>query len=231
MSNPRQVVYEVLEVYDEISRGYASWRSRAWELVRVLRGGVVLDLGSGHCINGLQVALMREAKYLICADIAPSMLVEARKLLNKKGFLKADFVAADASRIPLRDSVVDSLISIALVHHLPREELIKVAREVSRVLKPGGLALITSWSMRQLRFVKETLVNCIAKLLGIRKAFEYRVKWRTRGKTYVRKYFLYEVDELKRATERAGLKVISAGYVSRSNSLNSFVILTKNTYS
>ncbi|MEM0487061.1 MAG: class I SAM-dependent methyltransferase [Sulfolobales archaeon] len=231
MPNSRQVVYEVLEIYDEISRGYAYWRSRAWELVRVLRGGVVLDLGSGHCINGLQIALTREVKYLVCADIAPSMLVEGRKLLNKKGFLKADFIAADATRIPLRDSVVDSLVSIALVHHLPREELIEVAKEVSRVLKPGGLALLTSWSKRQLRFVKQTIVNCLARLLGIRKSFEYRVKWRTRRKTYVRRYFLYEVDELKKVTERAGLKAISAGYVSRSNSLNSFVVLTKNTYS
>ncbi|MEM0065943.1 MAG: hypothetical protein QXH88_03370, partial [Sulfolobales archaeon] len=74
-------------------------------------------------------------------------------------------------------------------------------------------------------------VNCLARLLGIRKSFEYRVKWRTRRKTYVRRYFLYEVNELKKVTERVGLKAISAGYVSRSNSLNSFVVLTKNTYS
>jgi len=229
MPSSREVVYEVLEVYDEIAGGYTSWRSRAWELVRVLEGGIALDLGSGHCVNGLQLALTKEVSYLVCTDIAPSMLVEARKLSRRRGFFKVDFIAADASKIPLRDSVVDSLLSIAVVHHLPKDELIDLAREVFRILKPGGLAVLTSWSKRQLRFVNQTLLNCLKKLLGFRGSCEYLVEWRTRKKTYVRRYFLYEVGDLKKIAETVGLKVISAGYVSRSNSLNSFVVLTKKT--
>lgn len=227
MLDPRQAVYEALEVYDEISHGYASWRGRAWDLVRVLKEGVVLDLGSGHCLNGVYLGAKKRVDYLICVDIAPSMLLEARRLARRKGFLRADFVAADAAAIPLRDSSVDSLISIALVHHLPKEELLKVAGEVSRVLRPTGLALITSWSKRQLRFARQTLRIYLMKLLGIPGPHDYRVKWRTRSRAYVRRYFLYEVEDLEGIAKKVGLKVASRGYVSRSNSLNSFVVLTK----
>lgn len=227
MPEPREVVYEVLEIYDEISRGYSSWRTRAWELVRVLRGGVVLDLGSGHCVNGLHLAKEKEVDYLICVDIAPSMLLEARRLARRKGFYVVDLVAADATAIPLRDSAVDSLISIALVHHLPREELRKTVNEVARVLRPAGMTLLTSWSKRQLRFVPRTLAICLMKLSGIRGLYDYRVRWRTRRKTYTRRYFLYEVEELEELAEKAGLEVTSRGYVSRSNSLNVYIVAVK----
>ncbi|MCX8184240.1 MAG: class I SAM-dependent methyltransferase [Sulfolobales archaeon] len=227
MSNSRRIVYETLEVYDEISRGYSSWRSRAWEIANVVRGGVILDLGSGHCVNGLQAALKRSVDYLICVDIAPSMLLEARELAERKKFSKVDFVAADATTIPLRGLAVDSIISIALMHHLPSEELHKTFAEIARTLKPGGLALATSWSKRQLRFVAQTFIIYLAKLLNIPGLHNYRVKWRTRRKVYTRRYFLYEVSDLEKVARKTGLRVISKGYVKQFNSLNSYVVAAK----
>ncbi|MCS7099719.1 MAG: class I SAM-dependent methyltransferase [Sulfolobales archaeon] len=227
MSSPREVIYETLEVYDEISRGYSSWRSRAWEVVKVLRGGVVLDLGSGHCVNGVHLALEKRADHLICMDIAPSMLLEARDLARRKKFSKADFVAADATAIPLRGLAVDSVISIALAHHLPTTELRKAFIEIARILKPEGLALVTSWSRRQLRFVAQTFILYVKKLLGFPGPSVYRVKWRTRRRVYTRKYFLHEVSDLERAAREAGLEIVFSGYVKQFKNLNSLIIAMK----
>lgn len=225
----RDIVYEVLEVYEAISSGYASWRSRAWKLAEVLKGGVVLDLGSGHCINGLHLSIKRNAYYLVCLDIAPSMLQEAKRTALRSGYLRVDFLAADATSIPLRHSSVDSLISIALVHHLPGEELRKFFREVSRTLKPGGQLLVTSWSRRQLRFVLHTFLNLFKTLLRPRTLPEYRVKWRTRKGVYVRRYYFYEANDLKRFAEGTGLRILTYGYVARGRNLNSFIVAMKST--
>lgn len=227
MNRAREVIYDVLEVYDNIAPGYSSWRGRPWKIVNLVKGGLVLDLGSGHCINGAYLANRKDVRYLICLDISPSMLEEARKLLSKRGVSLAEFIAADATAIPLRDESIDSIVSIAMIHHLPGSEARKVFREVTRILKPLGMAIVTSWSKRQLRFIPRTLLIYFLKLLRIPGPYDYRVSWRKKGKSYVRRYFLYEAEELKRLSEDVGLKVLSYGYITRSNSLNSYAMLLK----
>lgn len=227
MSRVREVIYDVLEVYDSIAPGYSSWRGRPWKIVNLLRGGLVLDLGSGHCVNGAYLASRKDVRYLICLDISPSMLEEARKLLSRRGVLLAEFVAADATAIPLRGDSTDSVASIAMIHHLPDSEARKAFKEVARVLRPSGMAIVTSWSRKQLRFVPRTLLIHLLKLLRIPGPHDYRVSWRRRDRTYVRRYFLYEAEELRRLAEEVGLKVLSYGYITRSNSLNSYIVLSK----
>ena len=227
MSRAREAIYDVLEVYDSIAPGYSSWRSRPWRIVDVLRGGTVLDLGSGHCANGAYLASKKDVKYLICLDISPSMLREAKSLLSRKGIPLAELVAADAAAIPLRGESIDSVASIAMIHHLPGSEARRVFEEVTRVLKPLGIAVMTSWSRRQLRFVSRTLLINLLRLLRVSGPHDYKVTWRRKGRSYTRRYFLYEAEELKRLAEDVGLKVLSYGYIARSSSLNSYIVLSK----
>lgn len=56
----------------------------------------------------------------------------------------------DCLRLPLRDSVADGVISIAVLHHLAtRERRLQALDEMRRVLAPGGRALVTVWAKDQ----------------------------------------------------------------------------------
>ena len=52
--------------------------------------------------------------------------------------------------IPLRDGVADACISIAVIHHLStKERRIQAVREIFRILKPSGSALLYAWAKDQ----------------------------------------------------------------------------------
>jgi ubiquinone/menaquinone biosynthesis C-methylase UbiE len=55
----------------------------------------------------------------------------------------ARLLQAEMTSIPLRDGSVDGITAYHAVFHVPREDHPAVYREFARVLRPGGLALLT----------------------------------------------------------------------------------------
>ncbi|XP_048837513.1 LOW QUALITY PROTEIN: alkylated DNA repair protein alkB homolog 8 [Brienomyrus brachyistius] len=56
----------------------------------------------------------------------------------------------DALDVPLRSSVCDACISIAVIHHFSTQERrLSAIKELIRLLKPGGRALISVWALEQ----------------------------------------------------------------------------------
>jgi len=73
-------------------------------------------------------------------DLSPFYLHKARSVLAP--FERVDFVEANAESIPFRDETFDVLTSIYLFHELPLRAREKVASEMARVVKKGGLLII-----------------------------------------------------------------------------------------
>jgi ubiquinone/menaquinone biosynthesis C-methylase UbiE len=202
---------ETIRSYNSIAKGYRFWRAKPWPITRVVKGKVILDAGSGPCINGAEAATRNNA-YVICLDISTTMLLEAKEILIKRGVL-GDAIAADATKMPLRSSSIDAVMAVALIHHLPKPLAEMFFREVYRVLKPRGILVATVWLWRQRRFALQTVLNYLRTLGGLlgypRK---YTVLWRTRRGNYRRVYYLYTEKELAELAEKASLKVLSLGY-------------------
>ncbi|MBS1985550.1 MAG: methyltransferase domain-containing protein [Bdellovibrionales bacterium] len=74
-------------------------------------------------------------------DLSPWYLKQARENLREES--RADFVEANAEAIPFRDASFDVVTNIFLFHELPRRVREIVAREMFRVLKPGGLLVFS----------------------------------------------------------------------------------------
>lgn len=55
---------------------------------------------------------------------------------------KAEFIEAAAEAIPLKDKSVDIAVSIYLFHELPPKVRAAAAKEIARVLKPGGIFVL-----------------------------------------------------------------------------------------
>ena len=91
----------------------------------------------------------------------------------------------DNLNIPFSDAVADAVLSIAVIHHFStKERRIAALREIFRILKPRGLALIYVWAHEQPKFAnypKNAMVD-----------------WNDQnsGKIYQRFYYLFTLQEL-----------------------------------
>ncbi|HSM04464.1 MAG TPA: methyltransferase domain-containing protein [Longimicrobiales bacterium] len=115
-------------------------------------GETVLDLGSGAGLDALIAA--RAGAHVIGVDMNPVMLDKARGHAGDAG-LTVDFRQGTLEKIPVEDASVDVILSNGVVNLSFQKR--KVAREMLRVLKPGGrLSLTDIVSAKQL---SESIVN------------------------------------------------------------------------
>jgi SAM-dependent methyltransferase len=109
----------------------------AFHAIGDVRGKTVLDYGCGNGENSLP--LVNRGARVIGIDVSGDLLDLARQRLALHGLAdRATFLAGSAHDLPLPDRSVDAVMGIAILHHL---DLDLAAREVHRVLKPGGIAV------------------------------------------------------------------------------------------
>ncbi|MFH0815981.1 MAG: class I SAM-dependent methyltransferase [Methanobacteriota archaeon] len=184
------------ELYDEIAGHFDATRYKPWpETVEFLaglpRGSLVLDAGCGNGRNAL--AAMDAGHEVIGFDVSDRMLCKAREKCG------CGLVRADAGSAPFRSGAFDAALSIAVIHHIETEAgRLGALREIGRVLKPGGLALIGVWAREQER---------LAGACG--EDGNAWVDWKTPdGVVRKRFYHLYAEGEFRGALAQAGLREV-----------------------
>lgn len=134
----------VHHVYDAIAPHFSSTRFAKWPKVATFlsslpSGSLILDAGCG---NGKYLGLNPNCFFIGC-DISCPLI----KICADRGH---EVLAADAVNLPYRTGFGDAAISIAVLHHLSTEIRRKRAiEELVRVVKKGGLVLITVWAVEQ----------------------------------------------------------------------------------
>ena len=109
----------------------------AYHILGDVEGRRVVDFGCGSGSNSVHLALRGAA--LAGLDISESLIRLARQRLEANGVARsARFVVGSAHDTPFEDNSIDVVFGIAILHHL---DLRLVAREVHRILKPGGRAI------------------------------------------------------------------------------------------
>ena len=99
-----------------------------------LKGKRILDLGCGAGETAVYFALQGA---VVCAcDVAEDLLTVAGRLAEKFG-VSLKLVPASSGALPYPDESFDYVFGNGVLHHV---ELSSTAREVHRVLKPGGEA-------------------------------------------------------------------------------------------
>jgi ubiquinone/menaquinone biosynthesis C-methylase UbiE len=116
-----------------------------------IRGSeVVLDVGAGGGYYSLRIAEKLTAGKVIALDLSEEMLAHLKSRAERKGLTnRVHTLRADASSSGLDDRSVDLAISNVVLHELSDPE--SVLRELARVLKPGGLALIKDFDADTLK--------------------------------------------------------------------------------
>jgi malonyl-CoA O-methyltransferase len=110
---------------------------RVCELLGAVRGLDVLDLGCGTGRHALWLAA--EGARVTALDFSEGMLAEAR---GKPGADAVRFVVHDLHRpLPFADGSFDRVVSGLVLEHV--EDLGHFFGEARRVLRPGGVAVVT----------------------------------------------------------------------------------------
>ncbi|MEA3413726.1 MAG: class I SAM-dependent methyltransferase [Pseudomonadota bacterium] len=111
---------------------------RGW---RIEPGTRLLDVGCGSGQTAIPAA--RAGAVVTGVDIAGNLVAFARERAAREG-LSVRFEQGDAEDLPYGDGEFDVVISMIGAMFAPRPD--RVASELARVLKPGGLLYMANWT-------------------------------------------------------------------------------------
>lgn len=149
MSQKKKVkVYGSVEGYDKYAPFYDASNSfldsferyDLFEMLGEVSGKKVLDLGCGT--GRMTANLVKFGGEVTGLDVSPGMIEVAKKNLRS-----TEFVVGDCENLPFGDASFDMVVATFLIVHL--KEMRKCFDEVYRVLKPGGIFLVTNVNQRK----------------------------------------------------------------------------------
>jgi len=160
--------------------------------------GVGLDVGCG---NGRHAeSLSTVVDRVVGVDVSAELLRTARERAEGRATdPRPHLIQANAASLPLRPDSVDVAVYVATLHHLrPRSRRVASLSELSRVLAPGGRALVSAWSTAHDRFDAAS-------------GFDTTVPWTLPGGESVpRFYHIYDPAEFTEDVRESGLALVAA---------------------
>lgn len=150
---------QVAQMFDNISARYdflnhflslgidISWRKKAIRMLQPQAPKQILDIATGTGDFALQALKLNPDK-IIGVDISEGMLEMGRKKIRQKGLeQKIELKYGDSENLEFTDNKFDAVIVSFGVRNF--ENLNAGLKEIHRVLKPGGSAMILEFSKPQ----------------------------------------------------------------------------------
>lgn len=147
---------QVAEMFDSISGKYdflnhflslgidIKWRKKAIKMLQKDQPKKILDIATGTGDFAIE-ALKLDPEKVIGVDISEGMLNVGREKMKKKGYDHIiDMQSGDSENIHFEDNKFDAVIVAFGVRNF--ENLEKGLKEMNRVLRPGGKAVILEFS-------------------------------------------------------------------------------------
>jgi SAM-dependent methyltransferase len=115
------------------------------ELLEPRPGLRLLELAAGPGETGFRaLARIRPGGELLSTDVAPEMVEVARRHAEELGLEDVRFAVENAAGLSLPDASVDAVLCRFGLMLVP--EMDRATAEISRVLRPGGRAVLAVWA-------------------------------------------------------------------------------------
>jgi SAM-dependent methyltransferase len=110
--------------------------------------GPICDLGCGP--GQIARYLHRQGADTLGVDLSPCMIAEARRLNPEIPFHEGNMLS-----LPDADHSWGGIAAFYCIIHIPRAQVVDALREMKRVLKPGGVLLITFHIGEEVKHVEQ----------------------------------------------------------------------------
>jgi ubiquinone/menaquinone biosynthesis C-methylase UbiE len=194
--------------WDAIAESFDKTRNKPWPLVmkfinEISHCKIIADIGCG---NGRHlISSGKHCENVIGIDISNKMLTIARNNCIKNRVININFINANMENIPLKNDSISAILCIASIHNLKgRDTRIRALKEINRILKIDGKALISVWSRWQDKYRTFFLKKLIHKKEGFG---DIHIHWRQHNLNIPRFYHLYSKREFINDINQSNLKI------------------------
>jgi ubiquinone/menaquinone biosynthesis C-methylase UbiE len=171
-----QIREQQKESWNRFSAGWKKWDALTMdflkpmgdEIIRMLDpkdGDIVLDVAAGTGEPGLTIATMLNGGKVVITDLSEDMLVIARENAGQRGIKNIETVACDVCELPFADNTFDAISCRFGFMFFP--DMLLAAKEMVRVLKPGGRIATSVWNVAEKNFWVTATMETINKNMDL----------------------------------------------------------------
>jgi GT2 family glycosyltransferase/ubiquinone/menaquinone biosynthesis C-methylase UbiE len=114
-------------------------RQRYMSILKIVEGRTVLDIASGEGYGSS--LLSSKAGQVYGVDINPALTAHASQKYTQQNI---HFLSGSVENIPMEHASVDIVVSFETIEHVSADMQRQFLREVKRVLKPGGVFIVST---------------------------------------------------------------------------------------
>ena len=160
------------ETWNKFSPGWKKWDELMMdflkpvgdEIVRLIKpkdNDIILDVAAGTGEPGLTIASMLHSGKVIVTDLAEDMLEVALENASRRGIKNIETRVCDVSELPFADNTFDAISCRFGFMFFP--DMLLAAKEMVRVLKPGGRIATSVWNISEKNFWVTAIMGTINK--------------------------------------------------------------------
>ena len=141
--------------YNQFARSFSATRNQVQPGVQLLiqnvkPGAAILDIGCGNGTLARALAAQEFAGHYLGGDMSAGLLEKAQLLLKDPPLGSYDFLCIDLASPGWQNSIAqlsnDWLVSFAVLHHLPGEDLRQgTVKAFSQLIAPHGFVAVSVW--------------------------------------------------------------------------------------
>lgn len=204
-----KLIHKTIGDYNIIAHEFSSKREFLSDDIKnlkyyVIENDKVLDFGCG---NGRLSELFKGMKISYFGVDVSEKLIE----IAKTRYQKEKFLLMNDMPLPFQDEYFNKIFSLAVFHHIPTDKIRKLyLNELKRVLKPGGLLVLSVWQ------IPEDKAKHYKKPSG-GEAGDMLVPFKIEsGKSLVERYVhQFTEDEIVKLVKSCGFEILNVGISER----------------